>query len=153
RSARLPRQRRRVVPHRPGDLGRRRLHRGPHDGRLPARHGLGRRAAGGRVTAPERIMYLARRHPRFATREEWVPRWRAHWELAAAQPESATVRRYIQSEVLVDDSPRPHDGIGSSDYVSLEARLRNRSSERYHAIMRADELEVFDRPIIECAFF
>lgn len=101
----------------------------------------------------ERIVYLARRNPAFATHDEWVPRWRAHWALAASQPESATVRRYAQCEVLADLDPVPHDAVATSEYWSPEARLANRAASRYHAIMGADELEVFDRPILECALF
>ena len=82
-----------------------------------------------------------------------MPRWRAHWELAARQPESATVARYAQGEVLADTTAPPHDAVAYSEYVSPEARVRNRSADGYHAIMRADELRVFDRPILECAFF
>jgi hypothetical protein len=101
----------------------------------------------------QRIVYLARRNPLFAVHDDWVPRWRAHWALAASQPESATVRRYAQCEVLVDIDPDPHDAVATSEYWSPEARLANRSATGYHAIMTADELEVFDRPILECAFF
>lgn len=101
----------------------------------------------------ERIVYLARRNRAFATHDEWVPRWRSHWALADAQPESGTVRRYAQCEVLVDLDPVPHDAVATSEYWSPEARIANRSSRRYHALMGADELEVFDRPILECAFF
>lgn len=104
------------------------------------------------MTAPERITYLARRHPSFASRAAWVPRWREHWALAAAQPESATVRRYVQCEVLFDTAATPRDAVASAEYVSPEARLRNRSAQDYHAIMRADELQVFDRGIRECSF-
>lgn len=104
------------------------------------------------MSGAERITYLARRHPSFASHEEWMPRWRAHWALAAAQPESSTVRRYAQCEVLVDAADPPRDAVAFAEYVSPEERVRNRSAERYHAVMRADELEVFDRPIAECSF-
>ena len=105
------------------------------------------------MSAPERITYLARRHPSFATHDEWMPRWREHWALAARQPESATVARYAQCEVVVDTTSPPHDAVAFSEYVSPEARRSNRASEGYHAIMRADELVVFDRAILECSFF
>lgn len=105
------------------------------------------------MSAPERITYLARRHPSFASHDEWMPRWRAHWELAASQPESATVARYAQCEVLLDTAEPAHDAVAFSEYVSPEARLRNRGAAGYHAIMSADELQVFDRLILECAFF
>lgn len=104
------------------------------------------------MSAPERISYLARRHPAFVGHAEWLPRWRAHWALAAAQPESSTVRRYLQCEVLFDLSPRPHDAVASAEYFSPEDRVRNRGAAGYHAIMREDELLVFDRAIAECSF-
>nr|BFE31181.1 hypothetical protein GCM10010200_034320 [Actinomadura rugatobispora] len=90
-----------------------------------------------------RINYLAHRNPGM-TREQWVPRWRQHWRLAESQKESATVRRYIQCEVLHDTSPRMHDGVASSEYFSAEARDANRSAAGYHRIMRQDEMQVFD---------
>lgn len=105
------------------------------------------------MSAPERITYLARRHPSFASRQEWVPRWRTHWELATRQPESATVARYAQCEVLFDTTSPPHDAVAFSEYVSPDDRVRNRAAEGYHAIMSADELLVFDRLIRECSFF
>lgn len=105
------------------------------------------------MSAPERITYLARRHPSFASHDEWMPRWRRHWELAARQPESSTVARYAQCEVLIDTTSPPHDAVAFSEYVSPEDRLRNRAAAGYHAIMSADELLVFDRLIVACAFF
>jgi len=105
------------------------------------------------VSAPERITYLARRHPSFSTRAEWVPRWREHWALAASQPESATVRRYAQGEVLLDAAEPRHDGMAYAEYVSPEARLRNRAAQGYHSIMSADEAVVFDQLILGCSFF
>jgi len=105
------------------------------------------------MSAPERITYLARRHPSFASHEEWMPRWREHWALADRQPESSTVARYAQCEVLLDTTAPAHDAVAFSEYVSPEARRQNRSAAGYHALMSADELLVFDRLIVECAFF
>lgn len=98
-----------------------------------------------------RINYLARRHPRL-THDEWVPRWRQHWRLADRQPQSATVRRYIQCEVLHEHGPGGHDGVASSEYFSDAARRANRAATDYHRIMREDETLVFDRLIEECSF-
>jgi hypothetical protein len=98
-----------------------------------------------------RINYLARRNPSM-THEQWVPRWREHWRLAARQPESATVRRYIQCEVLHDDARPAHDGAASSEYFSAEARTANRAAVDYHRIMRQDEELVFDSLIERCSF-
>lgn len=105
------------------------------------------------MSLPERITYLARRNPSFASHEAWVPRWREHWALAAGQPESATVARYAQGEVIDDDADPPYDGMAFSEYRSPADRIRNRSAEGYHAIMSADEELVFDRLILECSFF
>lgn len=104
------------------------------------------------MSPPERITYLARRNPSFRSRAVWVRRWRAHWELAARQPESATVHRYAQCEVIEDTTVPPHDAVAFAEYASPEERARNRAADRYHAIMRADELVVFDRTIAECSF-
>ncbi|MFF5234349.1 hypothetical protein [Dactylosporangium sp. NPDC000521] len=98
-----------------------------------------------------RINYLARRHPQW-THAAWVPRWRRHWRLAEPRPESATVRRYIQCEVLHDADPVPHDGVASAEYVSLAARHANRAAAGYHRIMRQDEVQVFDSLIADCSF-
>lgn len=105
------------------------------------------------MRAPERITYLARRNPSFASHDEWMPRWREHWALAARQPESATVARYAQCEVLRDTTSPPHDAVAFSEYVSPQARVRNRAAVDYHATMSADERLVFDRVILECSFF
>nr|BFE59710.1 hypothetical protein GCM10020063_042360 [Dactylosporangium thailandense] len=67
-------------------------------------------------------------------------------------PESATVRRYIQCEVLFDTDPVPHDGVASAEYVSLAARQANRSAAEYHRIMRQDEELVFDTLIVNSSF-
>lgn len=98
-----------------------------------------------------RINYLARRHPRL-NHEEWVTRWRQHWRLAERQPESATVRRYIQCEVLHEHGSGAHDGVASSEYFSDAARRANRAATDYHRIMREDERQVFDRLIEDCSF-
>jgi hypothetical protein len=54
--------------------------------------------------------------------------------------------------VLRDDSATPRDALATAEYWSSEDRMRNRAAAGYHAIMRADELEVFDRAIVECSF-
>ncbi len=103
------------------------------------------------MTAPLRINYLARRNAGF-TADEWIPVWRSHWALAASLPESRTVRRYIQCEVLLDPCALPHHAVASSEYFSPEARAANRGASGYHAIMGADEARVFETVISECSF-
>lgn len=103
------------------------------------------------MTAVYRINYLARRHPRL-THEDWVRRWRDHWRLADRQPESATVRRYIQCEVIHDTAAVPHDGVATAEYFCPDARRSNRTATDYHRLMRADEEQVFDRLIERCSF-
>lgn len=98
-----------------------------------------------------RVNYLARRNSRF-THDAWVRRWRQHWRLAASQPRSQTVRRYIQCEVVYDQESPAHDGAASSEYYSPDAQTANRTDADYHAIMQRDELQVFDRLIEECSF-
>lgn len=103
------------------------------------------------MSAPLRINYLARRNAGF-TAEEWIGVWRSHWALAASLPESATVRRYIQCEVLLDPCAAPHHAVASSEYFSPEARAANRGAVGYHATMGADEERVFETRISECSF-
>lgn len=104
------------------------------------------------MSAPvQRITYLARRHPRLS-RQEWLPRWRAHWQLAAGMEGSATVRRYIQCAVVEQAGEGDHDGVATAEYFSAAARAANRRNAEYHRIMRADELEVFETLIENCSF-
>jgi hypothetical protein len=99
----------------------------------------------------QRITYLARRNPRWS-RQEWLPRWREHWRLAAGMEGSATVRRYVQCAVLETVGEGDYDCVATAEYVSAAARTANRGNAEYHRIMRADEVEVFDTLIENCSF-
>jgi hypothetical protein len=98
-----------------------------------------------------RLNYLARRNPQFS-HDDWIPIWRSHYRLASSMGGWDTVRRYVQSEIFVDAADRPHDGLASVEYMSLEARAANRSSQEYHRIMKADETRVFDELVGEFSF-
>jgi hypothetical protein len=100
------------------------------------------------VTAPERLIYIARRNPAYG-HEQWVGRWRDHWALAASQPEIEATRRYIQCEILFDAATPPRDGIAITEYRSPGARRAIRSATGFRAVMQADERRVFDRLVVE----
>lgn len=102
-------------------------------------------------TAPERVIYIARRRPD-TDHAEFVRRWREHWDVVGARPEIEAIRRYTQCEILVDSDPVPRDGIAISEYRSPEARRSLRTATEFRRIAQQDELRVFDRLVGEQLF-
>lgn len=101
---------------------------------------------GGQVSAPERVIYLARRHPDL-DRDAFVRRWRRHWAYVGGMAESGAVRRYAQCEVLRDTHPEPRDAVGISEFFSPEQRARIRTATEFRRLAQADERETFAAPV------
>ncbi len=101
--------------------------------------------------APERAIYIARRHPAL-DRAAFIPRWRQHWALVGAMVETASVRRYAQCEVLHDTHPQPRDGVATSEFFSPELRAAIRNATEFRRIAHADERETFETLVGEHLF-
>ncbi len=100
----------------------------------------------------ERISYLAHRNPAFASRGDCAALARALGIGGlAARIGDGTALRAVRGAVRGAPTTRTMRSRVPSTGLP-EARVANREATGYHAVMREDELKVFDRGIVECSF-
>lgn len=113
-------------------------------------------AQGGRkcylMTVDDRpkLLYIARRHPSMAP-DAFVPRWREHAALGKSQPRWRNVALYLHGDAIAGLDGHAGqiaaDGVAVVMYRSEAARQAHLADEAARRLMKADELQTFDRPV------
>lgn len=95
---------------------------------------------------PPKLIYFAERHPALDA-AGFVARWRQHGRLGMSLPRWRNIARYLQCDRIDLPGTLTCDGVALVTYRS-EATLRAHVADRDgSAIMKADELETFARPV------
>ncbi len=107
------------------------------------------------VSSSPKLIYFASRHPDF-DESQFIARWRQHARLGMSMPRWRNIRKYahcdrISGPELNGFGTISCDGVAIVWYVSEATRLAHIADTGAAPILKADELETFDRPVREVA--
>jgi hypothetical protein len=105
-------------------------------------------------TPHPKLIYFAARNPRFSP-SEFIVRWRQHARLGMSMPRWRNIKRYIHCDQIVGPylgvAEIQCDGVAMVWYHSESTRQAHIADTSAAPILKADELETFERPVRDVA--
>lgn len=95
---------------------------------------------------PPKLIYFAERHPALDA-AGFVARWRQHGRLGMSLPRWRNIARYLQCDRIELPGTLACDGVAVVTYRSEETLRAHVADREGSAVMKADELETFARPV------